>query len=382
MWDNLKAVHEHRGQQSILVIRCILYQSHAQDGDDIITHLMTLCLLQVQLHHMGSKVPDQDFTNILLSSLPKSWDSFTTSYLGSQMGANILTLQQFIVIICDEYNQWKATNGGTNRMETILMAQSSKHPAKKKKAVNKEKKKACYTCRRNNHLTKDCFFRGKPKCANCGHLNHETSECRSTGKGKGKESETMITKSVPTQNGKCRKVEHAQQACNIQDDKEMEDGMYITQNKEISGCADIDVNSWLADSAASLHLLNLHDVFTTFTPLNRTIRGVGNTEVPVKGRGTMRLKSWTEQKYVIVLQDVLYMPQASNNLFSILHLDESGRYAIMGDGHIHLYDKNKMLIAVGRKVEQMYLLNVTAQPALERVALLTVTADTWESWHR
>ena len=79
MWDNLKAVHEHRGQQSILMIRCILYQSHVQDGDDIITHLMTLHLLQVQLHHMGSKVPDQDFTNILLSSLLKSWDSFTTS---------------------------------------------------------------------------------------------------------------------------------------------------------------------------------------------------------------------------------------------------------------------------------------------------------------
>ena len=104
VWDNLKAVHEHRGQQSITAIRRTLYQTRAQDGDDIVTHLMNMRTLQVQLHHMGSKVPDVDFTNILVSSLPKSWDPFTTSYLGSQTGAKVLTSQQFIAIIRDECN--------------------------------------------------------------------------------------------------------------------------------------------------------------------------------------------------------------------------------------------------------------------------------------
>ena len=381
VWDNLKAIHEHHGQQSILTIRCTLYQSHVQDGDDIVAHLMTLRLLQVQLHHMGSKVPDQDFTNILLSSLPKSWDPFMTSYLGSQMGANVLTSQQFITIIHDKCNRQKVANGGTGGTETVLTAQSSKRPAKRKKAVEKEKKKACFTCGRNNHLTKDCFFRGKPKCANCGRFNHKTSECRSTGKGKEKESETTISKSVPTQNGKCHKVECAQQACNIQDDEEMEDGTYVTQNEWSSDCADIDVNSWLADSAVSLHLSNLHNAFSEFTPLSKTIRGVGNTEVPVKGRGTIKLKGRTEPGYTIVLWNVLYVPRAPNNLFSISHLDESGSHTNMGDGRIHLYDKNKNLIAVGRKVERMYLLDVTAHIALERAALSTETANTWLDWH-
>ena len=79
---------------------------------------------------------------------------------------------------------------------------------------------------------------------------------------------------------------------------------------------------------------------------------MGNTDIPVKGRGTVKLKSWTNrQTFVIVLRDVLYVPQAPNNLLSISHLDESGGHANMGDGCIHLYDKNKNLIAVGRKVE-------------------------------
>ena len=229
VWDNLKAVHEHCGQQSITAIRRTLYQTCAQDGDDIVAHLMNMRTLQVQLHHMGSKVPDVDFTNILVSSLPKSWDPFTTSYLGSQTGAKVLTSQQFIVIIRDECNRRKAANGSTDGTETVLIARSSKHPAKQKKAVEKEKgKRACFTCGRNNHLTRDCFFKGKQKCANCGHFNHETSECRSAAKRKEQEKETTVTESMPTQNGKRRKVERAQQACNVQDDEEMEDGMYVT----------------------------------------------------------------------------------------------------------------------------------------------------------
>ena len=295
MWDSLKAIHEHRGQQSIMAIRHTLYQAHAKDGDDIIAHLTNMHSLQAQLHHMGLMVPDQDFTNILVSSLPESWDLFTTSYQGSQMGDNVLMSQQLVAIIRDKYNRRTASKGGTGGTETVLAAHSSsKHVTGKRKAAEGEKtKKVCFTCGRTNHLAKDCFFKGKTKCGNCGRFNHETSECRSTGKGK--EKETTITESVTTQNGKRRKVERAQQAHNVHEDEEMEDGMYVTQNIESSDCADIDANSWLADSVASSHLSNLRDAFIEFTPLNKTIWGVGSVEVPVEGRGTVNLKKsdWT-----------------------------------------------------------------------------------------
>ena len=195
VWDNLKAVHEHCGQQSITAIRCTLYQTCAQDGDNIVAHLMGMRTLQVQLHHMGLRVPNKDFTNILVSSLLKSWDPFTMSYLGSQTGTKVLTSQEFIVIVNDECNQRKVANGSTDGMETVLTAQSSKCPAKKKKAAKKEKgKRACFTCGRNNYLTRDSFFKGKQKCANCSHFNHETSKCRSTAKGKEQEKETQLPK--------------------------------------------------------------------------------------------------------------------------------------------------------------------------------------------
>ena len=104
----------------------------------------------------------------------------------------------------------KSANGDIETTETALTASSSKC-TKKRKAIEKEReKRACHICGRDNHLMKDCFFKGKPKCTNCGRFNHETSECRSTEKGKGKSTTTI--NSVTTQNGKHRKVERIQQA--------------------------------------------------------------------------------------------------------------------------------------------------------------------------
>jgi len=123
MWENLKAVHEHRRQQSITALRCTLYQMRARDGDDIVAHLTKMRLIQVELYHMGSIIPDRDLMNILVLSLPASWDPFTTSYLGSQTGDKVLTSQQFIAIIRDKCNCRKG-NGGDRGMETVLTAQS------------------------------------------------------------------------------------------------------------------------------------------------------------------------------------------------------------------------------------------------------------------
>ena len=150
MWENLKSVHEHKGKQSITALRRTLYQTWAKDGDNIIAHLTKMCQLQGQLHLMGSHVPDEDFTNWLVSSLPQSWDLFTTSYLGSQTGEKALTSQQFIAIIRNEYNWRKAATGDVETVTTeAALVSSSKCVAKKRKAVessSNEKKKDCHTC--------------------------------------------------------------------------------------------------------------------------------------------------------------------------------------------------------------------------------------------
>ena len=280
MWDNLRAVHEVRGQQSINALRRTLYDTKAQEGDDILAHAMKMCLLQADLHMMGSMVNDNDFANILAASLPKSWDLFTASYMGSQNGVKPLSSQTLIGLLREE---WTRRGGSMEMAMNAKQSKGGKGGGKAKGNGKKTKEKKCHICARTNHLAKDCYHKGKSKCENCGCFNHTMSECCAP-----KDKDTT---SVPTENGKRCKVERTQQVRDVQDDEEMEDATYVTHNKRVFDDTEITDRSWLIDSATSSHIANKREDFTEFSPLHKAVRGVEGKDVPVEGKGTVRLIS-------------------------------------------------------------------------------------------
>ena len=372
MWDNLWAVHEVHRQQSINALRRTLYDTKAQEGDDILAHTMKMCSLQADLHMMGLMVNDNDFTNILAASLLKSWDPFMASYMGSQNGAQPLLSQTLIGLLQEEWTR----RGGS--METAMNAKQSKGgkgSGKAKGNGKKSKERKCHICAHMNHLAKDCFHRGKPKCENCGCFNHKTSECRV--------KKDKDIKSVPTKNGKHHKVESTQQVCDIHDDEEMEDAMYATHRKHMSGDTEITECSWLIDSATLSHITNRRENFTSFTPLHKTVKGVEGVDVPVEGKGTVGITSRVNgHTWTMILNNVLYVPQAPNNLFSVTHLDENGGHAKMDSGITELYDKEKNKIAVGHKIERMYLLNGETLHKERSNVIKEASNTSWEEWHK
>ena len=108
------------------------------------------------------------------------------------------------------------------------------------------------------------------------------------------------------------------------------------------------------------------------------MKGVGGVLVSVEGKDVMQLISQVNEKKIqVVLQNVLYVPEAPNNLLSVTWLDEIGGCAVMGEGYVRLYDKNKMLILVGHKIEQMYLLDAVAQQVESKEMVLLM----WMDWH-
>ena len=348
MWDNLTSVDGMHGQQSIMALCCTLYHMKAVKGDDIVVHMNTIHSYQATLHQMGSKVNDEDFKSILVSSLPITWDAFTASYLGSQTRNAVMTSQELVAIIRNEYNHRKTMPGAEEGQDEgnssmMMMAQlvtglwGKKRAREEKKEKTGSKKYTCTICFHDNHVTDDCFHKGKPKCNNCRKLGHKTPDCWSPAVGK-------KTKGVPTKGGKCHKVECTQQVHNVKEDEEMSDAMYVAQQHVSPDNTDvITSNSWLADSATSLHILNKREAYWCFTSLHTHVKGVGNVLVPVEGKGSVELKSRVNDKRImIVLPNVLYVPSVPNSLVSLTRLDESGGCAILGDGTIQLYDKPKL----------------------------------------
>ena len=159
----------------------------------------------------------------------------------------------------------------------------------------------------------------------------------------------------------------------------MEDATYVTHDNDHLHTSKITIDSWLADSATLSHICNNKNAFVQFTPAHTHVKGVGGVFVSAEGRGTVHLISQiNKNKIQIVLSNVLYVPSAPNNLFSVTRLDELEGCAIMGNSFIRLYDKNELLIAIGKKKDRLYLLDAKAQP----VEIKETALYTWADWHR
>ena len=84
---------------------------------------------------------------------------------------------------------------------------------------------------------------------------------------------------------------------------------------------------WLADSTTTSHICNAHDAFITYVPIEPIpVMGVGNIRAHAKGRGSIRIKSHCDDhEYTLILENVLHVPENSNNLISLGRSDRNGR---------------------------------------------------------
>jgi uncharacterized protein YbaP (TraB family) len=97
-----------------------LYRTIADEGTDIAAHITELRSIQEQLNTMSSLVSDQEFLIALITSLPKSWDSFTSSYLAANNGKLTTTVgnspvtvnsHELVALILEEYRRRKEKAG-------------------------------------------------------------------------------------------------------------------------------------------------------------------------------------------------------------------------------------------------------------------------------
>ena len=113
MWEALCIIHELCGNQSIISIKCALYNTITSEGVDIIAHLNELCFIWECLMLAGELISENEFKVLVVLSLPKSWDSFMQGYLGYHSGmqrnteAQALIIQQLFSLIHKESKRCK-----------------------------------------------------------------------------------------------------------------------------------------------------------------------------------------------------------------------------------------------------------------------------------
>jgi hypothetical protein len=123
LWKSLEDIYENKGHLTIIAIMCNLFHTIAAKGADIGSHLTQLKVHWERLNSIGDdeiKLSDFIFKILILSSLPRSWDSYCEPFVGGHIGIRDsnpnkqLTSQQFIGILCKEYARRERCNANSD----------------------------------------------------------------------------------------------------------------------------------------------------------------------------------------------------------------------------------------------------------------------------
>lgn len=443
LWTNLEAIHESKGHLTIIAIMRNLFHTVAAEGANISEHLTQLKIHWERIQGIGDdeiKLTDFIFKILISSSLPRSWDQFTESYVGGHVGIKDsnpkkqLTSQQFIGILKEEYFRRLTRN---RKEEATNQALASRITSSKAD----QEHDTCKHCGKRGHQAANCIYLGKSKCQDCGKF-HATKECwkcdkcgmrghlakdcwgddknKKKRKRGGKNSKGKANKAAKTESASIAVIEESTNVAMIQDgmtfcaqesgasllsrlggedtmgEKRIsdDDEQYIYETYDPTDPNDESLGwyDWLADCATTSHICNDRESFKTYQPENdTTVAGVGNVKTNVKGRGTVELIStYNGHAYSMKLTNVLHIPSNRNNLLSLGRLDAAGGGYSSTNGLLTLTSADRMTIAEGIKVSgNLYKMRVTVKknipvdtPKNGRVFQANDTSQNWETWHK
>ena len=289
-----------------------------------------------------------------------------------------MTLQQLVSILCKEYKQCKERADG-NDIDYLSKVPNGASNQKKKK-------RPCGICRYMNHVTADCQNKGKIKCSLCGKFGHTEKECWRNPENKGK---GCMTKSGQTnEKGGCKGNERAKvgKEPTSTDEEDKANKAYVTHvPMDENDKVDFSTYPWIADSATTSHICTQCDAFIDYRPIpSKEITGLGDKVTTAYSRGMVVIDSRVEDRSLcLCLPNMLYVPEACENLISLGHINAVGGQAMCSNNKMEIQDVSHCVIARGECRDHLYYLNATTRVPTEQVDLSVKIKSTytWEEWH-
>jgi transposase InsO family protein len=308
-----------------------------------------------------------------------------------------MSSQEFIGAIKEEYLRRKSRTGTTTDQayyaKTVNknrpLADRIHNPNKPTEVV--QSSSGCKNCGYKGHTTDNCRWLGQQKCDKCGWFGTEDHDCQ---------------KRIQKRKADKEKWRVAKKVRKEQVNQVMEDEAIVFTAEEQAGACNFDTyNSldiegnderllfydWLADSATTSHVTNMREAFTSFQSLVKPVSGVGNAKAQAEGKGTVKIQTKVNGKqFLLVLEDVLYIPSNPQNLISLGRWDKAGGYYQGGDGKLIMNLKDGQTIATGTRINNhLYKLNQITIPQYkstnrdeQQTFVAANAAQDWEVWHR
>ena len=158
-YEELGTLFGNRSRIYIADVRRKLVHLRLAEGADVRPHFDDLIAMKKDLSACGDVIGDVDFLNILMASLPRSWDG----YIGSMRGMMSLREEpvkprDFMTHVIEEFERRALTNvkRGTKERANDFALMTSTDDKNKKKIE-------CFNCRKKGHRKADCWAKGGGK---------------------------------------------------------------------------------------------------------------------------------------------------------------------------------------------------------------------------
>ena len=340
-------VYQVEIRRKMLALRC-------DDGSDMKAHLTKLSELKDELLTIGSKITDEEYTEIIILSVPPSFRTvITTAAESARYAGKTLTPEDVTKTILREISYREFDKEKDDKTSETAMA------AKDKKKGDKGKGKSdieCFNCKKKGHRRSKCFAEGGgmegqgPKqkkkaeaASKAADANSKTGQPGSNGQNPSKPAKTA----APDKD----QFAFASITCEVEDvdsDQEVEERCSaVTHHADV--CA-------VLDSGSTSHCSPDRESFVTYrkiSPLEilvadgRRIDAIGIGDI----KQVLPNGSTTTE---VTLKNTLHVPHMSTVLISVSKMDKAGFYTLFGGGKCRIKAPTDQVIGEVPLMHGMY----------------------------
>ena len=246
LWTKLGEMYQVKSLLNQIFLRKKLYSLKMEEGGRIADHLEAFNMIVAQLVSVGVKMDEEEKCQILLCSLPDSWDSLVMA-IGST--SVVLKSEDVVGALLGEEMRRKVS---ISSKEALTVRGRPKEKGKKNEKRGKSKSKG-----RSKSPGKS-----KVICWNCGKPGHIRKDCKEEKKKKKKKFDS-----------------------DSESDKEDGDAFIAALATHAGN------DAWLIDSGASFHMTSNRDWFSEYEGFNGGKVYLGDdSPLDIVGRGKVRIR--------------------------------------------------------------------------------------------
>lgn len=349
MWTRLESLYELKNPTSKHLLLQRFFEYKMDKDTSVAQHVAKIEEMARQLEDLGHKQEEATLITKVLHSLPESFRNLISAW--DSVPEEEQTMTNLLPRLMKEELLNKGMAGlHLNDVDTGSALYSNGKRSQNNKSNN--------YIRKSNDKSKDQNSSKKfnGRCHNCGKYGHRRSECRVKEKNRN-DSQTNIA--VSTQ----------------------EPNAFTAERLASTNWNDI----WIADSGASYHMTAHKEWFVTLKPLEEgkiTIRFGNGDLVSAKGIGRINAKSVVNgQSEKHTLNDVLFVPEITRNLFSIGAATGRGVKAEFTKDELFLKIKGKTKATGKRITDSIYRMDIEVVINTIEVNIATNEEKSLDLWH-